>query len=117
MKRLYLGLHLILMFYAIGGIFSKLAAQESFLSKDYIINYLIVLAILAIYALIWQKLLKKLPLTVAMANKSVTVIWGMIFGYFIFHEQISFFNILGAGIIIIGIIIVVRGDKEKTTCI
>lgn len=116
MKRQYLALHLILMFYAIGGIFSKQASGFPFLSVPFLGNYIAVLAILAVYAFFWQKILKKLPLTVAMANKSVTVIWGMIFGYLFFDEKISIWNVIGAGIIILGICLVVKADKEQEIC-
>lgn len=116
MKKVYLGLHLILMFYAVGGIFSKRAAAASFLSVEYLANYAAVLAILVIYAFFWQKILKRLPLTVAMANKSVTVIWGIVYGYLIFHEKITLWNLIGAAIIIIGICLVVNADKEQNKC-
>ncbi|MBD5544383.1 MAG: EamA family transporter [Lachnospiraceae bacterium] len=116
MNKKYIVLHLILMFYAIGGIFSKRAAEFPLLSVSFFGNYMAVLVILAVYALFWQKILKKLPLTVAMANKSVTVIWGMIFGYLFFQEKITFCNVIGAVIIILGICLVVNGDKEQETC-
>ncbi len=116
MNKSYLALHLILVFYAIGGIFSKRASMFSFPSVEYLENYMIVLAILAVYAFFWQKILKKLPLTVAMANKSVTVIWGIIFGYLFFNEKINIWNVIGAGIIILGICLVVKADKEQETC-
>ena len=71
--------------------------------------------ILVIYAVFWQLILKKLPLTVAMANKSATVIWGLIFGSILFKEHISLTNIIGAIIIIAGIVIVALADKGQTT--
>jgi drug/metabolite transporter (DMT)-like permease len=115
--KTYAGLHLIVLLYALGGIFSKNAANAAFLSQDYILNYGMVLGILAVYALLWQKILKKLPLTVAMANKSVTVIWGLIFGRLIFHESITIWSIIGAVVIVVGILIVVDADKEQEACI
>jgi len=116
LKKIYLGLHFILMFYAIGGIFSKRAANAEFLSLEYIISYGMVFAILMIYAVFWQMILKKVPLTVAMANKSVTVIWGLIYGFLFFQEKITLGNVIGAVIIIVGIIMVVNGDKEQNQC-
>lgn len=115
MKRTYFFLHIIIMFYAIGGIFSKRAAGVEILSWDFLFNYGMVLAILAVYAVFWQLILKKLPLTVAMANKSATVIWGLIFGSLIFKERISLSNVIGAVIIIAGIVMVVLADKEQTS--
>lgn len=114
MKKTYFFLHILVMFYAIGGIFSKRAAGTEFLSWDFIFNYGMVLAILMVYAVFWQLILKKLPLTVAMANKSATVIWGLIFGSLIFKEHISLSNIIGAVIIIAGIVIVALADDEQS---
>lgn len=115
MKKTYFFLHILVMFYAIGGIFSKRAAGTEFLSWDFIFNYGMVLAILMVYAVFWQLILKKLPLTVAMANKSATVIWGLIFGGLIFKEHISLSNIIGAVIIIAGIVIVALADDEQSS--
>lgn len=114
-KRTYFFLHLLIMFYAVGSIFSKRAAGTEFLSWGFIFNYGMVMLILVIYAVFWQLILKKLPLTVAMANKSATVIWGLIFGSILFKEHISLTNIIGAVIIIAGIVIVALADKEQTT--
>ena len=77
----------------------------------FIIFYGIVLVILFGYALVWQQLLKKLPLVTAYANKAVTVIWGLLWGTVIFKEKITLFNLLGAALIILGIYVVVKADE------
>ena len=110
--KMYIGLHLLFLGYSIGGIFSKRAGMAEFLSKDFIFSYMVVLLILMVYAVFWQQILKKMSLTVAMANKSVTVIWGLVYGWLFFEEKISITNFLGAAIIMIGIYIVVSADKE-----
>lgn len=112
----YFLLHAILMIYAVGGIFSKRAGMAEFLSKEFLLNYLFVFAVLVFYALFWQKILKRLPLTVAMANKSVTVIWGILYGVLFFQEKIRWTNILGAVLIILGICVVVKADEEAESC-
>ena len=68
---------------------------------------------LVIYAILWQQMLKKFPLTIAYASKATTIIWGMLIGYFIFKEKVTMFNIIGAVIVIIGIIIMVLGGQEN----
>ena len=108
----YLLLHFILMIYAVGGIFSKNAGMAEFLSKEFLFNYILVFAFLVFYAFFWQKILQKLPLTVAMANKSVTVIWGIIYGILFFQEKIRWTNLVGAILIILGICVVVKADEE-----
>lgn len=113
MKKTLMGLHILLLFYSVGGYFSKSAAGAVFLSKEYILDYFAVLGILMVYAVFWQLILKKLPLTVAMANKSITVIWGMLYGVMFFQEKITFYNLLGAGMIILGICLVSMAEPEK----
>jgi drug/metabolite transporter (DMT)-like permease len=106
----YVYLHILLFVYSLGAVCSKLAGQAKFMSPRFIILYGLVLADLFIYAIVWQQILKKLPLVTAYANKAVTVIWGIIWGMVIFKENITVSNIIGAVIIIVGIYMVVRED-------
>lgn len=108
----YIQLHLLLVFYTLGAVCSKLAGNEDFFSIKFIFLYGLVLLNLFVYALVWQQILKKLPLVTAFANKAVTVIWGLIWGMLIFKEEITVFNIIGAVIIIIGICLVVSADEK-----
>lgn len=108
-------LHIILGIYSLSGIASKFAAQESFLSFRFILFYGIVLAGLFVYAIAWQQVIKHMPLISAYANKGVTVIWGILWGYFIFHEEITVRKIVGAVIIIAGIVCIVTADAKEET--
>lgn len=112
--KYYLILNLILFFYSLGGICSKAAAGKSFLSFDFILFYCMTLFILAVYAVLWQQIIKKIPLNVACANKAITLVWGMIWGTVIFKEQVSLSNIIGALIVLAGVLLmVIGGEKEK----
>lgn len=111
--RAYLELHILLLVYSLGAICSKFAGQSSFMSFKFILFYGLVLLDLAIYAIVWQQILKKLPLVSAYANKAVTVIWGLIWGMIVFKENLTIWNVVGAIVIIIGIYIVVRADADK----
>lgn len=64
-----------------------------------------------VYALVWQQILKRMPLTVAYANRPVSLIWGMLWGSLIFQERITWNMILGAGVIFAGICLVVTADE------
>ena len=108
-------LHLILALYSVTGIASKFAAAEEFASPRYIMFYAIVLGGLFIYAFAWQQIIKHMPLITAYANKGVTVIWGIIWGYFIFSEEITLRKIIGAAIIIAGIVFIVTADAKEET--
>lgn len=106
-------LQIILFMYSLFGICSKFAAQQEFLSFKFILFYGIVLVNLAVYAVCWQQIIKRLPLVTAYANKAVTVIWGLVWGVVFFREQIAPAQIIGAIIIIIGIVLVVTEKEEN----
>ena len=104
-------LHVILLLYSSSNIFSKLAGIQEFLSLQFFIYYGIVLLILFIYAILCQKVIKLLPLTTAFANKAVTVIWGIVFGMFIFGESLSLGKVIGSILIILGIIFYTKSSN------
>ena len=108
--NLFVLLHAILCFYSIGAVFSKLASTKEFLSLKFIVLYVVVIAVLFIYAILWQQILKRMSVTTAFANKSVVVVWGMIWGKLIFGEKITINMILGAMIIFAGVYLVVSED-------
>ena len=103
-------LHLLLAVYSLTGVASKFAAREEFLSPKFILYYGLVLFGLFVYAFVWQQLIKHMPLITAYANKGVTVIWGIVWGYLIFSEQITVRKLIGAAVIICGIVLIVTAD-------
>lgn len=109
----YVMLHIVVFIYSMNSMINKKAALSEFLSVRFILLYGLVLMSLGIYAIVWQQVIKKLPLNVAYANKSVTVIWGMIWGSIFFNEVITPKMLIGALIVIIGVVIVITGG-EKT---
>lgn len=118
-KTFYLAiLHILLLFYSCGGIISKLASCESFLSLKFCLLYGGLIFVLGTYAIVWQQIIKRIPLTLAYANKAVTVIWGMLWGILFFRESISVTKLLGAIIVVIGVVFYSiednkKGDKNK----
>ena len=105
-------LHILLGVYSLTGVASKFAAGEEFMSFKFILFYGMSLFGLFIYAFVWQQVIKHMPLITAYANKGVTVIWGILWGYFIFSEEITLRKIIGAIIIVAGIVLIVTADKD-----
>lgn len=104
-------LHVLLAVYSLSGICSKMAAQNQFLSFWWIFWYALVLLNLGVYAIVWQQIIKHLPLTTAYANKAIGIVWGILWGILIFHEQLKWNMIVGAIIVIIGVVVVVKSDE------
>lgn len=106
----YMFLHATLLVYSLGGIFSKIASSKEFMSFQFIIYYGLVLLTLVVYALLWQQVLKRFPLTKAFANKAIVIAWGMLWGIIFFQDNINLNKIFGSFIIMLGIIMVVSSD-------
>ncbi|NMD37067.1 MAG: transporter [Christensenellaceae bacterium] len=104
-------LNIALLLYSLSTVAMKHAAGSGFLSFQFIALYGLALLLLLIYAFIWQKVLVKLPLTTAYANKGVVVIYGFVFGALLFGEQITVKSVIGAAIVLIGIYLVVSSNE------
>ncbi len=101
--NLYIALHIFLMIYSTGGIISKMAAGKEFLSLPFILLYGLEILILGFYAIGWQQFIKRMPLSLAYANKAVTVIWGCVWGVLVFHEQLSIGKAAGSVLVLAGV--------------
>ena len=114
-KKLFvlLGLHIMLMFFSMSGIASKLAAGEKFLSPRFILYYAIIIGLLGVYAIVWQQIIKRLPLTTAYANRAVTIVWGIIWGVLFFHENVTPLKVIGAVIVILGVVLFATADEGE----
>lgn len=109
----YVLLHFLLLLFSLSSVCSKLAAGEQFMSFRFIALYGCVILLLGIYAIFWQQIIKKMPLTAAYANRAVTVFWGMVWGLLIFKEKITPGKAAGALLVIAGIILFALSDKEE----
>ncbi|MGN0334202.1 MAG: EamA family transporter [Lachnospiraceae bacterium] len=110
--KVFMFLHLLLFMYSLESVCSKMAAQQELFSFKFFLFYGLVLFLLFFYALAWQRVLKYLPLTVAYANKGITIVWGVIWGAILFHETITLKTIIGGIIILAGIYMVVTNNEH-----
>lgn len=114
-KSVYLMLHISLLFSSLSGVCSKMASRytENIFSIPFLFWFGLVFVIMFGYAVIWQQILKRLPLTVAYANKPVTLVWGIIWGSMIFGEKITWNMFAGAAVIFLGIYLVTSDNTAQ----
>ena len=112
-KGIFLLLHISLLFSSLSGVCSKMASRYTgnVFSLEFISWFGLVFVIMFAYAIIWQQILKRMPLTIAYANRPVTLIWGIIWGALIFGEKISWNMLAGAAVIFVGIYLVTGEEK------
>lgn len=69
--------------------------------------------ILVIYAVLWQQMIKRFDLSVAYANRSMAILWSMIWAVIFFHDEITLRNVLGVLIVLVGTVIVNLDAREE----
>jgi multidrug transporter EmrE-like cation transporter len=107
----FLFLHVLFALYSCSGILAKLANRFDFLSLNFLLLFAFSVSLLGVYAVLWQFVLRKFPLTIAFSNKGVVVIWGMIWGSCIFKESITFGKVIGAALIAVGVVIMGKSNE------
>lgn len=92
--------------YALTGVFSKMASAFAAFSSPYLIFLGGAVAVLGVYAVMWQIILKRLPLSTAFLWKNVCILFSLLYSHFIFNEQITTNNLIGMAIIITGLCLI-----------
>ena len=90
--------------YATVSIATKFTSMQEMLSLRYFMGLAIVVAMLGIYAIIWQQVLKRIELTTAYMFKGTSLIFVLLFSALIFNETITLWNVVGTALIVGGII-------------
>lgn len=104
-------LQAIIMIYTLSSVVAKFASGEEFLTFKFIVFYGLEILILGIYAILWQQIIKKFDLSIAYANKAMSLLWSLLWAILFFKESITVKNVIGVVIVIIGTIIVNSDDK------
>ena len=103
--------------YSLTTVISKFVSNYKFLSKEFLLLYFLDFAVLGIYAVIWQQLLKRFELSIAYANKAMTLLWSLFWSVTLFHEGVTVPKVIGVLLVIAGTIILnspndASGDTE-----
>ena len=109
----FLLMHAGFIFYSLYTILGKYAAKYEFMSFNFCLMYCIMIFILGVYAILWQQVLKHIDISIAFSNKSITIVWAMIWGLVFFNEKTTVRQIAGALVIGAGIFILMTGGKKE----
>lgn len=108
--RDYIFLHLSVLMFSFTSVFTKMASNEFNKNGIYGIGLYVFLFLMLlncfVYAIVWQKVIKRFDLSIAYANKSVYLIWSQIWAVLIFHEVLTAANIIGLILVFIGVLVV-----------
>lgn len=91
----------------------KMASMQEFFSFAYIGYFGLTVLVMAVFAVLWQKVLEDIPLNIAYLCKSSTVGLSLLYAYLLFGEQVTRNNIIGCAMIIFGIMVLSYRKGEK----
>jgi drug/metabolite transporter (DMT)-like permease len=99
----------------ISFVFVKFAALDSvdYISLFLSLFYVAGLTAVVVRAVVWQLILKRVELSKAYPLNAVVPVLILVASIYFFHESISRYNVLGALLIVPGILLLV---KEEQTC-
>lgn len=103
-------LQTIVMIYTFSGVTAKVASDKEPL--QFVLLFGVEIAILGVYAILWQQLIKKFDLSIAYANKAVGIVWSMLWAVVLFGDSITWKNICGIILVVAGTIIL-NTDTNK----
>lgn len=107
-------LQLLNILFSLSGVVTKIASDRmqahGLLSMPTALAIAGYLLILGIYAIFWQKIIKKVSLSTAYLSKGLVVFWTLLWSALLFSEGITVWNLIGAAVIVAGTVLV-AGDE------
>lgn len=106
----YISLVGINLLYAFVTLFTKYASQQEFMSLAYCLGFAGAIGVMGVYAMGWQQILKRIELSTAYMFKGTSLIFIMLLAWLLFDEQITLNNVLGACLIITGVVLYAKTE-------
>ena len=99
----------VILLYTVCLILSKKASGEPFLSLSFCLLFGLEFVVMAVYALLWQQVIKRMELSVAYVNRAMSLVWSMLWAFFLFGERMTPGNAVGVVCIVTGVIVLNTG--------
>ncbi|MBO5030917.1 MAG: EamA family transporter [Lachnospiraceae bacterium] len=96
----------VIMIYTISSVMSKEASASKGDAVRFLFFFGMEFVILGIYAVLWQQMIKRFELSVAYANRSMAVVWSMVWAVIFFHDTITIKNAVGVLLVVTGTVII-----------
>lgn len=103
---------LVNLLYSLTCVFTRSASNYEFLSIEYVLLLFGAVCVLGIYAISWQQIIKRMPISDAYMFKGTSIVFVLLLSAWLFEEIITWQNIVGSIIIILGIALFAKADKE-----
>lgn len=102
----------VVVIYTLSGIMSKNASANGDHPVKFLAFFGLEFVLLAIYAVLWQQMIKRFELSAAYANRSMAVLWSMLWAVLFFHDEITVKNMAGVLLVTAGTVIINTDGKD-----
>ena len=89
----------------IGGFVGNSLNENGVMSVKTIGLLFLEVVVLGVYAILWQQLIGRFQLSIAYANKAMTLLWSLMWSIVLFHEDVTLYKIIGVIMVMAGTII------------
>ena len=98
-----ISLLVVFLLYSFEPIAAKYTSQQELFSGTFWFGLCVIFGVLGLYAILWQQLLKHIPLSTAYMFRGSTLIYVLILSVILLGDSITVFNCIGALMIVTGI--------------
>lgn len=106
-------LQAVVIIYTLSSVVAKFATEKELFSISFFLFYGLEIAILGVYAILWQQMIKRFDLSIAYANRAMALLWSALWAVVLFHETLNEKQIIGIVLVIIGTVIVNTDTPKK----
>lgn len=96
--------------FSLSSVFLKKGSNSPVLSLGFLLFYGTSLLCVFFFALVWQQVLREYELMTAYAWRGVLFLWTFLWAVLFFGESVTLNNIVGAVVILCGVILVSRSE-------
>ena len=89
----------------IGGLVGNSLNVNGALSVKTIGLLFLEVIVLFVYAILWQQLIGRFQLSIAYANKAMTLLWSLMWSVVLFHEDVTLYKVIGVLMVMAGTVI------------
>ena len=95
-------LQAVIIIYTVSSVMSKQASASGGNLLRFGFSFGMEFVVLGVYAVLWQQMIKRFELSVAYANRSMAVVWSMVWAVLFFHDSITVQNVAGVLLVVAG---------------
>lgn len=97
--------------YALVSLLAATVARLPLFSSMFLLGVGGVFVLFGLYAIVWQQLLKRLPLSLAYMFKGTSLLFVLLLSALFLGDAVTWQNLVGATLIIVGIVLFARADE------